>query len=428
MKQQMSDLNAALRQAQSRYESGLSCAAQFAALARRDPTNLALTEGYAAALVAEGKVAEAEARLATAVANHPGWIEGHRALAALRWTTGAPRADFAGSYAIACAAQPQNRPLWLAWFHSMALIKDWTAARRILADGEAASGAHIGFTLARLYVASESGDEPGADALFAQTQALTDPGLELCRIRYGLRTGRYADAEAAAMRLLNIGAASSAWPYLSLIWRLRGDDRAAWLDAPGDTVKSYDLDFSAAELGDLATFLQGLHTARAPYIDQSVRGGTQTRQPLFFRQEPLIARMKARIVPAIAQYVASLPPLERAHPLSAAPCDAPVFVGSWSVRLKPGGFHVAHTHPMGVISSSFYVALPAPAQFGVPPAGWISFGTPPPELGLALEPYLQIEPKAGRLVLFPSTMWHATEPFDDGERLVIAFDVARAAN
>jgi hypothetical protein len=26
-------------------------------------------------------------------------------------------------------------------------------------------------------------------------------------------------------------------------------------------------------------------------------------------------------------------------------------------------------------------------------------------------------------VLFPSTMWHATVPFEEGERLVVAFDV-----
>ena len=31
----------------------------------------------------------------------------------------------------------------------------------------------------------------------------------------------------------------------------------------------------------------------------------------------------------------------------------------------------------------------------------------------------------GRLALFPSTMWHGTVPFADGERLTIAFDVAR---
>jgi hypothetical protein len=33
-------------------------------------------------------------------------------------------------------------------------------------------------------------------------------------------------------------------------------------------------------------------------------------------------------------------------------------------------------------------------------------------------------PKAGRLAIFPSTMWHATEPFAEGERLTVAFDIA----
>ena len=99
------------------------------------------------------------------------------------------------------------------------------------------------------------------------------------------------------------------------------------------------------------------------------------------------------------------------------------FSGSWSVRLKPQGYNVSHTHPVGVISSALYVSLPEPAEMGEPPAGWIQFGTPPPELNLALEPYKRVEPKTGRLVLFPSTMWHSTVPFEDGERLVVAFDV-----
>ena len=62
---------------------------------------------------------------------------------------------------------------------------------------------------------------------------------------------------------------------------------------------------------------------------------------------------------------------------------------------------------------------------GAAPAGWISFGSPPQVLGLDLPPYAQLEPKPGRLILFPSTMWHETLPFEDGERLVIAFDVMK---
>jgi hypothetical protein len=93
------------------------------------------------------------------------------------------------------------------------------------------------------------------------------------------------------------------------------------------------------------------------------------------------------------------------------------------VRLTAQGHHVSHTHPLGSISSALYVALPPPDQLGEAPAGWIRFGVPPPGLGLKLPALAQFEPKPGRLILFPSTMWHDTLPFDAGERLVIAFDV-----
>jgi predicted 2-oxoglutarate/Fe(II)-dependent dioxygenase YbiX len=52
-------------------------------------------------------------------------------------------------------------------------------------------------------------------------------------------------------------------------------------------------------------------------------------------------------------------------------------------------------------------------------------GAAPPELGLELLPYQFVQPKPGRLVLFPSTMWHGTQPFANGERLTVAFDMAR---
>jgi hypothetical protein len=38
-----------------------------------------------------------------------------------------------------------------------------------------------------------------------------------------------------------------------------------------------------------------------------------------------------------------------------------------------------------------------------------------------------VEPEVGRLVLFPSYMWHGTVPFSgDDHRMTIAFDVAPA--
>ena len=96
------------------------------------------------------------------------------------------------------------------------------------------------------------------------------------------------------------------------------------------------------------------------------------------------------------------------------------------MRLGPGGHNVVHSHPLGWISSAFYVALPDGHEAGAPPAGHLQLGAPPAELGLELAPYRTIAPAPGRLVLFASTLWHGTVPFAAGERLNIAFDVVPA--
>ena len=92
--------------------------------------------------------------------------------------------------------------------------------------------------------------------------------------------------------------------------------------------------------------------------------------------------------------------------------------------------HVDHVHPEGWLSSALYISLPAKAMGDGSGEsahdGWLSFGENR-ELVPDLEPFRMIEPKEGRLVLFPSTMWHGTRKFDDGERLTVAFDIARPA-
>ena len=216
------------------------------------------------------------------------------------------------------------------------------------------------------------------------------------------------------------------WPYLSLAWRLQGDERAEWLDRPGTLIRSFDSGFSPAELTELAELLRGLHTAAEPYLEQSVRHGTQTDRSVLLRHEAPLQQAKARLLAMIRDYVAGLPPPDPAHPLLSAPRGDLLVAGSWSVRLTRQGHNVPHTHALGWLSTAFYIALPDANQLGPPPAGYIAFGTPPPELGLALEPYCTIAPAPGRLAVFPSTMWHSTVPFAAGERLVIAFDIRRS--
>ena len=79
---------------------------------------------------------------------------------------------------------------------------------------------------------------------------------------------------------------------------------------------------------------------------------------------------------------------------------------------------------LGWISSALYVALPP--DLGQGEAGMLTLGEARSScFDVDTKPFRMVEPKPGRLVLFPSYMWHGTRPFGEGERLTVAFDVAR---
>ncbi len=413
------DPQAAFLLAQIALETGRPAAELFAAAARLNPNNPTVIRNQANALAAAGNLVVATKLLETTLAANPGWLDGHRLLGNLRITSG--EADLARSYAEAGQRDPDNLSLRLAWFQALSVARQWDAARKLIEDALAKFGDKPTLRSARAYIASEAGEGSDDPTLFDAVADIADPGLDIARIRHALRLGDFERAKLAAET--HIGTTNSAifWPYLSIIWRLADDPRAAWLDGKPLPIRSYDLDFTAQELTDLTATLIRLHTAKAPYPEQSVRGGTQTSGQLFFHHDPAIQTVRVKVTAAIAAYIAALPPPEAGHPLLSPPRDQPVrFDGSWSVRLAAQGFHSRHTHTRGWISSALYVSLP---KLDTPPAGWIEFGAPPPELGLDLPAYQQVKPKAGRLVLFPSTLWHGTIPFDDGERLTIAFDV-----
>ena len=413
--------------AQTRYELGHPAADLFARAAALAPGHLGTARNHALALMSEGLRDAARGLLETQLARQPDWLDGHKALATLKWTAG-EQAHFSDSLDQACRARPYNAALWLAWFRNLAQARDWPGALAVLDEAERHLGKTPALAVSRLFVAVESGAENAA-GLIAATAHIRGDVSSLCRIRHALRSGEAKCAEAEALPLSQGPSAALYWPYLSLAWRLMGDARAEWLDQPEALIRSHEAGLSAHELAALAAVLRGLHTAAQPYIEQSVRGGTQTDRSVLLRHEPELRSIKARLLDMIRDYVAALPRPDPRHPLLGQPRDQDLLIeGSWSVRLEQQGHNVPHTHAMGWLSTAFYVALPDAAQMGAPPAGHIAFGTPPPELGLALAPYCTIGPAPGRLAIFPSTMWHSTVPFNHGERLVIAFDIRRPAN
>lgn len=204
---------------------------------------------------------------------------------------------------------------------------------------------------------------------------------------------------------------------------MRGDPRWDWLEGDPRLIGEYDISPAIGPLGQLADVLRGLHTARGQPLDQSVRGGTQTDGNLLTRAEPEIRQLRAALLEAVRAHVAQLPPPDPHHPTLPARRDDLQVAGAWSVRLTGQGFHIDHVHWQGWFSSAFYVVVPEPDPVE-PESGWLVFGECR-DLLPDLAAFRTVQPKPGKLALFPSTLWHGTRRFGSGERMTVAYDIAR---
>lgn len=411
------DARLAAARAQAESELGGDAAPFYARARSLAPQDPELVRSHALALARAGATAEAEALLEALIAALPDFADAHASLARLRWQNGQPE-RFTESFEQALAVQPTHAGLWMGLFGLLLRSGQPQAALDRLAAATPALGEATVRGL-EAAAATEAGDLARADAAFADLDPATDSGLRIAWLRQQLRAGR-PEAVVRFVGQERGGPTDDDWPYLSLAWRLTDDPRADWLERDPAFVRAFDLPLTGTEMDGLAEVLRGLHNSRAAPFDQSLRGGTQTEGSLFGRAEPEIRRLVAALRDAIAEYVAGLPAADPTHPLLRAPRGRFRFAGSWSVRLTGGGFHENHVHTTGWLSSAFYVAVP---QDLPGTAGWLALGAPPVELGLDLQPFQRIEPRPGRLALFPSTMWHGTEPFPAGERMTTAFDV-----
>lgn len=417
------DASIAHGRARVALEAGLPAERLYEHARALAPTDGSVLVGLAAARLAAGRGEQGEAELDAALLRSPLWIAGHNQLAQLRSMLGQPE-QASASLERALAAMPDQPQLWQALFDLRAKGENFAGLDEAVA---AARRSRAEPSVTRLYepiAAAELGQTARADRLFADIPAGPDDPLPVWRIRHLLRTGRLEQALPVIDRELQSPRAPAVWPYAAVAWRLAADPRLDWLECGGKLVSVFDLTGKLPPLDRLSDVLRSIHKARGEYLDQSLRGGTQTDGPLFSRIEPEIRALRSAVVKAAETYVAELPPHDAGHPLLRHRRKRRVrFAGSWSVRLKEGGFHVSHVHPQGWISSALYIALPPVVGEGSK-EGWLQLGEPRPELGVGLEPSAYVRPEPGRLVLFPSWMWHGTIPFPAGERLTVAFDVA----
>lgn len=370
-----------------------------------------------------GDLAASEATLRDGLRHWPEDEGLHRDLAALRWSLTGDAAEATREIDTALAFKPGEPGLLVLKARVLEYAGEADAARAVLAEAAAdfAASPLVLSAAARLSIPVD----PEAAAGMAQralAREADDPFALAALAEAMLATGDTFAAKDAVDRLLAIGPDDEHGQSIrQLTWRLNGDPRYQQACNYETMVSTRTIatppgwESLEAYLADLAVALRALHGGKAHPVGQSLRGGTQTDKSLAESDDPAIRAFFQAIEAPIAAHIARMTGEARPHRV----------IRSWSVRLAPGGVHVDHLHKAW-ISSAFYVALPSEVDAGGK-AGWLRLGKP----GLVTSPPLEaerwIQPRPGMLALFPSTMWHGTETFEDGaERLTIAFDVDRA--
>lgn len=381
------------------------------------------------ALQERGDAAGAEAAYARALQRAPAHLLAWHDRLRLRWRLADPEPDRELKEADRAGGVPA--PLLKAWADFLVHAGDAARAvvlyRRVLQ----ALGPEPDLLASLSRVLDQAGDLPAAESLLdeAWRQAPARADFANARATLHLRQGRDAQAQRAVSEALALApddphALATQW----LLWRRGGDSRAAWLFDPARHVHVVDLvpatagSDAARFIGELVAALERRHhDAREP-VDQSLRRGSQTLGDLFTQHDPVVDAVKARIAQAIDGVLATWP-RDEAHPWLRRRASAWRFTDSWSSRLVEDGFHTHHIHPHGWISAVFYVQVPQACADAEARPGWLQFGLTD-FLGDAQQPVLEVQPQPGRLVLFPSYMWHGTRPNRSHEpRMTIAFDL-----
>jgi Flp pilus assembly protein TadD len=268
------------------------------------------------------------------------------------------------------------------------------------------------------------------EAAMAQPQ---DPSVIENLVAIELALGRPEEALPFIHTQRRLQPHSQRWlAYEATAARLLGDPLYRSLYDYDRLVRVYELEPPAgwATMADLnAALIQTLsarHLFAAHPLDQSLRNGSQTTRSLTTDGDPVIQSLLSAFDAPIRKYRDAIGS-EAAHPMSARNRGSAHLHGCWSVALRRDGFHVNHIHPQGWISSAYYVSVPEEVQDATVKSGWIKFGEPRLAIpGATAEHFVQ--PRPGRLVLFPSYMWHGTNPIRGAEeRLTVAFDAVPGA-
>ncbi len=202
------------------------------------------------------------------------------------------------------------------------------------------------------------------------------------------------------------------------------EDEYGFCRNPLDLVHHARIDALAAPgsplLADLLRDIE--HAEIAERKQGRLHHGIQSSGNLFHRPEASFRALATEVRRVIEDYRTRLKGDEslfiRAFP---APIE---FSSSWYVKMRTGGHLTSHIHETGWLSGSLYLAMPRRDRGR--DDGSIEFSTHGDDYPQRHTdfPKKTLAPGVGDIVLFPSSLFHRTIPFDaHEERVCIAFDV-----
>jgi len=369
----------------------------------QSPASKALTQRFAALLVANYCWDEAIPLLETIIEDDPGFVW-YEALSlshlAQKKVADTKQAQYAARRACDVALTPEQRGRGLALLGKTHIrLHDNVSAEATLIDALVADPQHKDAykRLTELYLKQ---NRPGDVLALADRLA----ALGVCHARLlASRTLAYAQRgdEAAAQATIDLP---------RFVERLMLPPPAGWTD--------------------IATFNEGLRDEILSLTTQHDNcDGSAARQARRI-DEPensegtLVAILEQCVAQAVAAYVASIDGID--HPwVHAKPARGRLH--SWVVMTEGKGFEDWHAHQYGWLSGAYYVAVPERSVRGDDAAGCIAFGLPGDHIGAdgAARFGQQIERiESGLLLLFPSHAFHRTFVCPSPElRMCFAFDV-----
>ncbi len=385
---------------------------------------------HARSLLLQHRFEEAERAYARAVALQPASPDAQYMLAKLRYMLGDPR--FARDLATAAARSRNDAALQMQFANVLRLTGDLGGAELMLRDVIARLGPLPAWrsTLASVLHELDRLAEAQAEAEAAVKQEPDNPYSREVLVSVLLSRGMAADAmphiremrerapldqiwiahDATASRLTGASAYSDLYDYEQFVGVCDIEPPAGW---------SSLAEFNAA----LETSLLHQHALAQRPFDQSMRSGTQTIGSLCDARDDVIQATLASFTKCIQEYRSKLRSSD-SHPFLCRNRGKAAISTCWSVRLRSEGYHVNHIHPDGWLSSAYYVTVPPETADESTRSGWIKFGEPRYSVPGA-GPALEIQPRQGMLVLFPSYMWHGTSAIHgDQPRMTMPFDVA----